>query len=367
VPIRQFQAGRHFHILHAEIEQIDLEHRQVKTSAGIRPYDRLVIALGGYTTMPDLPGLRRYALSFHSPAHALQLRNHLIDAVEAAHQTEDLQERQTWLTFVVGGAGDTGVELAAIIHDYLITGLFKEYPWLANIPMRIIVIGRAARLLPTSKPKTSQRVQRTLEQEGIEVITGTSITGVTETTVETSAGTIPARTLFWAAGITAQDVARQLPVQHAHNGAIHVDNYLRIPEYPDVYVIGDSSWAFDAITHEPVPATAQAARQQGMYVGQTITAEYTKRKVSPYQYKTLGHLALLGHYRGIAEVGPLTLGGPLAWLLWHFVYLLRNPSWTKRIRLVNDWLLSSILGREIGQLRLNDRETQKSRDPIPKV
>jgi NADH dehydrogenase len=367
VPIRDFQKGRRFHVLHAEVESIDLDRKEVLTSAGSRPYDILVIALGSHTAVPDLPGLREYAFPFHTPADALQLRNHLIDAIEAAHQTDDPQERREWLTFVVGGAGDTGIELAAIIHDYIITGLFREYPWLADAPLRVIVVGRAERILPMSKPSTSNLVRLTLEHEGIEVLTGRSIKGVTATTVETSSGVIPARTLFWAAGTTAPDVVRQLPVQHAPNGAVIVDDHLRIPRYPDVYVIGDSAWGYDSITGAPVPPTAQAARQQGYYVGKAIATEYAGRPAMPYRYTTLGHLALLGHYTGVAEVGPITFGGLPAWILWHLAYLLRNPSWNKRIRLVVDWLLSGILGRETGQLRLGTELPLRERVLEPKA
>lgn len=359
VPIRDFQKGRRFHVLHAEVESIDLDRKEVRTSADSRPYDILVIALGGHTAVPDLPGLRENAFPFHTPSDALQLRNHLIDAIEAAHQTDDPEERQAWLTFVVGGAGDTGIELAAIIHDYITTGLFGEYPWLADAPVRVVVVGRAERVLPMSEPNTSHLVRQALEQEGIEVLTGRSIKGVTETTVETSSGVIPARTLFWAAGTTAPDVVRQLPVQHARNGAVIVDDHLRIPGYPHVYVIGDSAWAYDSTTGAPVPPTAQASRLQGYYVGKAIATEYARRPARPYRYMTLGHLALLGRYTGVAEVGPITFGGLPAWILWHLAYLLRNPSWAKRIRLVVDWLLSGILGRETGQLRLGSELPQR--------
>ena len=367
VPIRDFQKGRRFHVLHAEVEGIDLDRKEVQTSAGPRPYDMLVIALGSHTVVPDLPGLRTYALPFHTPADALQLRNHLIDAIEAAHQTEDPQERREWLTFVVGGAGDTGVELAAIIHDYLVSGIFSAYPWVADAPVRIVLIGRPGRVLPMSKPSTSQLVRQVLEREGIEVLTGRSITGVTETTVEMSADVIPARTFFWAAGITPPDVVRQLPVPHARNGAILVDDHLRIPEHPEVYVIGDSAWAYDSATGDPIPATAQAAQLQGNYVGNAIAAECAKRTVRLYRYAPLGHMALLGHYTGVAEVGPFTFDGLPAFLLWHLTYLVRDPSWTKRIRLVVDWLLSGILGREIGQLRLGIGLPQRRRVPEAKT
>lgn len=351
VPIRDFQRGRRFHVLHAEIERIDLQRKEVHTSAGIRPYDRLVIALGSSTSVPDLPGLRAHAIPFYTPSDALLLRNRLVDAVEAAHRTMDPFERQSWLTFAVGGAGDTGVELAAIIHDYLHAGLFREYPWLVDASVRIVVVGRSERVLPTSKPQTSNLVHFVLEQEGITVLTGRSITAASEKAVETTHETIPARTLFWAAGITAPEVVRQLAVPQARNGAIKVDNFLRIPGFSEVYVIGDSSWAYDSTTGAPIPATAQAASHQGDYVGKAITLEESGKPVPAFRYATLGHLALLGYYKGVAELGPWTFDGVAAFLLWHLAYLVRNPSWVKRIRLVIDWALSAILGRDIGQLR----------------
>ena len=367
VPVRNFQKGRQFHVLHAEIESIDLDRKEVQTSVGSRPYDILVIALGSRVAVPDLPGLLEHALPFHTPADALELRNHLIDAIEAAHFATNPAERQEWLTFVVGGAGDTGIELAAIIHDYIITGLFGEYPWLADAPIRVVVVGRAQRVLPMSDPHTSDLVRQTLEQEGIEVWTGRSIIGVTDTAVQTSSEVIPARTLFWAAGITAPDVVRELPGQHAPNGAVIVDDHLRIPGYPDVYVIGDSAWAYDSTTGAPVPPTAQAARQQGYYVGEAIATECAGRPALPYRYTTLGHLALLGHRTGVARVGPIAFTGLPAWISWHLAYLLRNPSWDKRIRLVVDWLLSAILGRETGQLRLSTGLPQHRRVLVPKT
>jgi NADH:ubiquinone reductase (H+-translocating) len=352
VPIRAFQRRRRLHLLHAEVNRIDLDRREVETTAGARSYDVLVIALGSVTAVPDLPGLREHARIFHSPIDAMELRNHLIEAVEAAHQTDDAAERQAWLTFVVGGGGDTGVELAATIRTYLATGLLAAYPWLTETPPHIVLVGRADRLIPMSEPVTSDAVRRVLEEQGVEVLTGVAIEGVTDRSVRTSRGEIPTRTLFWAVGITAPQVVRELPLEHAANGAVVVNDHLRPATYPDVYVVGDAAWAFDAVNHAPVPPTAQAAEHEGRYVAATIAAGLTGQEAPPFRYHPRGHLALLGHDTGVARVGPLTFTGRLAWLLWHGYYLNHIPSVRNRLRLAADWLLSSVSGRETAQLPL---------------
>jgi NADH dehydrogenase len=312
----------------------------------------LVIAFGSITAVPPLPGLRERAFRFHSPADAIELRNHLIDALEAAHHTLDAEERSEWLTFVVGGGGDTGVELAATIRDYLEVGLLAEYPWLASERPRIVVVGRADRLVPMSTPATSAMVEKVLTELGIEVWTGVTIEGVTERAVQTSEGPIPARTLFWAAGISAPPVVAELSVDHARNGAVIVDGTLRIPGHSEVFVVGDSAWAFDGQTGEPAPPTAQAAEHMGLYVGNAIADLIEGREPKPFRFRTLGRLALLGERTGVAEVFGRAFDGIPAWLLWHGYYLSKIPSWRNRLRLLIALTLSEFTGRETAQLRL---------------
>lgn len=354
VPIRTFQRGKRFHVLQAEVQSVDLERRIVHTSVGDRPYDTLVLALGSQTTVPNLPGVREHARVFGTPAHAVELRNRLIDAIEAAHNAQDPSERREWLTFVISGGGDTGIELAAVISTYLHSGLFHEYPWLADAPVRIVLVGRAARLVPMSEPATSQAVRQVLEREGIEILTGVSVQGISERTVHTSAGDIPARTTFWAAGVSAPPVIRAIPVRHAANGALVVDDHLRLPEHPEVYAVGDSAWAFDSVTGAPLPPTAQAAEHMAIYVAQQIADSLTGHTTTPaFHFAPRGHLALLGRRTGVARVGRLTFSGIPAWLLWHAYYLSHLPSWRNRTQLLLDWLLSALAGRETGELRLS--------------
>ena len=160
------------------------------------------------------------------------LRNHLIEAIEQAHQATDPQERQEWLTFVVGGGGDTGVELAATIHSYLVGGMFARYPWLASAALRIVVVGHAPRLIPMSTETPRPRWSARWWPEGIEVMTGVGVTGATDRAVLTDRGPIACRTLFWAAGVAAPDLIKALPGEHAHNGALIVDDHLRPARAP---------------------------------------------------------------------------------------------------------------------------------------
>lgn len=354
VPIRSFQRGRSFHVLHAGVEEIDLDTKEVRTTAGPRPYDHLVIALGSQTSVPPVPGLREQVLLFHSTADALQLRNHVINALEEAHQCEDPEERQAWLTFVVGGGGDTGTELAATIHDYVASGLLAQYPWLTGTPARVVIVEQEDRLMPLSKKEVSEVVMRLITAEGVDLHLGAKVERVTDDRVYTSKGEIPARTVFWAAGTTAPEVVKKLPVKHERNGALTVDDNLRVPAHEEVCVVGDSAWICDAQTGDPVPPTAQAAEQEGRYVARVITDKVlgVQDAVPPFHFSSRGHLTLLAGHKAVGEIGSVTLSGLPAWLLWHGYYLSHLPLWRNRVRLATDWLLSGIIGRETGQLRL---------------
>ena len=360
VPIRSLQWGRSFHVLQANIQKVDLERREVVTSAGSRPFDTLVIALGSITAIPKLPGLAEHARVFRTATDALELRNHLIDAIETAHRTDDPDERQAWLTFVIGGGGDTGIELAATVHEYLHFGLFAEYPWLEDATPRVIVVGRAERLVPLGPEKTSSEIKRILEQEGVEVQTGVSITGATADTVQTSQGDIRTHTFFWAAGIAAPDVVRDISVPHARNGAILVDERLQVRDHEHVYVVGDAAWATTANNQEGVPPTAQAAEHEGEYVARAIAAQLAGETSPPFEFKTLGHLALLGRGTGVAEIGSTTVTGFPAWALWHGYYLTHIGTLRNRIRILADLFLSIITGRETAQLRIDPLESPEA-------
>ena len=365
VSLRGMQRNRPFHFLQADIQHIDVDRRVVTTSAGDRPYDTLVIAMGSQTSLPDLPGLKQHARRFASPQDAMELRNHLIDAIEAAHRVTDPAERAEWLTFVVAGAGDTGVELAATIHEYITNGLLAAYPWLARERPRVVLIGRNERVVPMSEPSASDAIHDALLRQGVEIMTSTSVTSATDRTVTTDKGTIAARTLYWAAGISAVPVAHDVDLEHARNGAIVVDDHLRAKNHPEIFVVGDSAWAFNANDGSSVPPTAQASESAGHYVANLI-----RRRIDgdlspskPYSFHSKGMLVVLGRDTAVAELGSHIITGLPAWAMWHGYYVATIPSWRNRVRLIVDLLASGITGRETTQLLLNPRPVPATAAP----
>jgi NADH dehydrogenase len=179
------------------VQRIDLERGVVTTSAAERSYDQLVIALGSVTTVPEkIPGAREHALVFRSPADAMQLRNRIIDALEGAHQATDEAARRAWLTFVVIGGGDTGTELAATIYDFAQHAVEKEYPWLVDEAIRVVVIESADRLVPLSSKAASERVRASLERRGITVHTGVGVDRIDEQAVYAGDLSVPTAPLI---------------------------------------------------------------------------------------------------------------------------------------------------------------------------
>ena len=356
VPLRSHQRGRSFHILHADVQRVDLERRTVTTSAGDRTYDRLIIALGSVTTIPDkVPGAREHALVFRSPADAMQLRNRIIDALEGAHQSVDVATRRAWLTFVVIGGGDTGTELAATMNDFARHAMEKEYPWLVDDPIRVVVVEAENRLSPLSAEATSRRIRESLERRGIIVHTGTNVERVGGDGVYAGDLMIPTHTVYWSAGISPPQLIRDIDAEHAKNGALLVDERLRVRGKSDVYAIGDNAWAVDSESGQAVPALAQAAEREASYVAGAIAAGLHGTVPKPFRFKKLGQMTLLGNYDAVAEIGNVTFTGPFAWFLWHAYYAMHLGSGRTRVHLVTAWFMAALFGRDTSEIPLNAR------------
>jgi NADH:ubiquinone reductase (H+-translocating) len=306
------------------------------------------------TTVPEsIPGAREHALVFRSPADAMQLRNRIIDALEGAHQATNAAERRAWLTFVVIGGGETGTELAPTIYDFAQRTLEKQYPWLVDEPIRVVVLESAERLVPLSSESVSRRVRDSLERRGVTVHTSAGVDRIDDEAVYARPLRVPARTVYWAAGVAPPQLVREINADHAKNGALLVDEHLRVRGHANVYAIGDNAWAVDSQSGQAVPALAQAAEREADYVAGAIVAGLRGTPLEPFHFKKLGQMTLLGNYDAVAEIGPLTFTGPPAWLMWHAYYASRIGSWRTRIYLVTGWVMAALFGRETSEIPLD--------------
>lgn len=345
-----------------EVDIVDFDRQRVslQTPEGRRRqigYDRLVLAAGSVSKLLPIPGVAEYAHGFRGMPEALYLRDHLIRQVDEAAATDDPAERAARLTFVVVGAGYTGTEVAA--HGQLLTRtLASQHPRLrvrpgrrGGIEPRWVLVDVAPTILPELDPRLARGATRVLQRRGVEIRTETSVERAQRDSVRLSDGEqIPTRTLVWCVGVRPDPLvaALGLPTEH---GRLVVDEYLTVPEHPDIFAIGDA--AAVPLPGEPgqiAPMTAQHAVRQGKLAARNVAASLGYGVRRPYRHRDLGFVVDLGGIQAVANPFGIPVGGPLAAAVTHGYHLFSIPA--NRLRIVNDWLLEALLPRQTVQLGL---------------
>jgi NADH dehydrogenase len=318
---------------------------------GSLPYDTLIVATGARHAYfgndawaPHAPGLK-------SIDDATEMRRRILIAFEAAEREGDPQRRREWMTFVIVGAGPTGVELAGALGEIANDALRRDFRSISPPDARIVLVEAVDRVLPTYPPGRSRSARRQLERLGVEVRTRTMVVHIDERDVRVRAGdteeTIPARTVLWAAGVLASSFARRVAAatgaETDRNGRVVVDDHLAVPGHPEIFVIGDAAlqpWK----QGRPVPGVAQGAIQSGRYVGRTIRARLAGVPTPPFRYSDRGDVAVIGRLSGVTNVGwlgPLGQAGGLpAWFLWLGIHIFYLIGFANRVVVVTRWAWS---------------------------
>ncbi len=297
-----------FAFIEAEVTAISLQDRRVETTSGTVPYDYLVMALGSVPHDFGVPGVLEYACTLKSPADAERIRNRIVESFEQASQTHgDDVKRRSYLTFVVVGGGATGVELAGSIRDYV--GLLCKNYGINRHEARVVLLEAADQLLPGMNPSFADKCRRDLASAGISVLLHSKVVRVQHDSVELSDGSkIPTYNVFWAAGVKPSPLTDVMGVEKIR-GRVAVDGFLRLPNHPEVYVLGDSAWVGGASTI--VPQTASAAVQEGKYVGRRLAAVLggSEEPQATFKYRDRGTMLSLGRFSGLSQLGGVTLSG----------------------------------------------------------
>jgi NADH dehydrogenase len=326
------------------------------------PYDHLVVALG---TVPDflrLPGVEDNSFTLKTLDDATRLRNHVIECLEQAEQSDDPEVRRRKLAFLVAGAGFAGTEMIAGIFD-LVHEALHLFPSLDAAEMRFALIHSRERILPDIGPELADTALRKLRARGIEFILGARVTGATEHLVTLDNGlSIPTETLVWTAGNRPNPVVAGFAIRRNRRGQLPVDDTLQVCGYDNIWALGDCAEVPDPANEGAFcPPTAQHAMRQGKAAARNIVAYELGLPLAPFRFKTLGFLVSLGHRTAAAELRGVKLTGIPAWLLWRGIYLVKLPGAEKRMRVLFDWIIDLFFPRDIA-LTKTDRPGRRGPD-----
>jgi NADH:ubiquinone reductase (H+-translocating) len=359
VPLRWIFRGRpHVRVMMGEVTGFDLARREVAVAPAVAgtqprtvPYDTLIVAGGSSYAYFGHDEWRSLALEVKSLDSALRVRGRILQAFEAAELEDDADARASWLTFVVVGAGPTGVEMAGQIAELARDTLPAEFRDSDPRTGRVFLVEMADRVLTSFPGSLSSRAAQSLEHLGVTVLLGQTLVDVQGDSVELQTGEgfrtrIPTRTVVWAAGVSASPLARDLGdacgAEVDRAGRVTVEPDLTLPGYPEVLVIGDMVRVRDARTGEPqtLPGLAPVAMQQGDYAGRLIGDRLSGRSTHAFRYFDKGTLATIGRARGVAEIHGLRLSGFPAWIIWLVVHLYFLIGFENRVMVLLRWAYS---------------------------
>ena len=344
---------RHVEVVVGDVEQIDLPQKRVLISHGYRnhslqlDYDHLVIALGAITNFYDLPGFAELALAMKSLPDAIQLRTHIIRHLEEANFECNRADRASLLTFVVAGGGFAGVETVAALNDFVREAV-RLYPNLCEGMLRVILVHSGPVILPELGESLGRYTRKVLARRGVEIRLNTRVVRMTEDNVSLAHHVpIPCRTLVWTGGIIPSPLISSLPCA-TERGRIVVNQFLQVPDWPDVWAVGDCAFVPDVRKPgKSHPPTAQHAIREGKVVAHNIAAAVLGRPRKSFSFTTIGQLASLGRRTGVARIFGFNFSGFFAWWMWRTVYLSKLPGLDKKVRVAFDWTLDLLFPKDV--------------------
>jgi len=323
----------------AEVRGVDLESREVLTDGESFSYDYLVLAGGSTTNFFGNDGLAEHAFGMKNVEDADRLRNHILSAFEAAARTDDPVRRDALLTFVLVGAGPTGVELAGQLSLLVRRTLAREFPSLDLGRARVILVNAGESVLETFPERLQRDALRRLEGMGVELRLGQVVESVEDGIVTFADGSrIGSTTVVWAAGVRAADLAGTLDAPLGRAGRVQVTPSLHLDEHPEVFVVGDMAYLEGYNGGGAYPMVAQVAMQQGRLAAKNIMARESRRPLGRFKYFDKGQMAIIGRRSAVVDGFGVQLRGGLAWLAWLGLHLLYLRGFRNRLVVMLDWV-----------------------------
>jgi len=337
-PIRGILRGqKNLSVLLGEAVSVDVDARRVKLADGAElSYDLLVVATGATHSYFGHPEWERDAPGLKTIDDALEIRRRVLLAFEAAEREADPELQKALLTFVVIGAGPTGVELAGALSEIARQTMVRDFRNIKPESARVILLEGKDRVLPPYPPDLSEKARRQLVDLGVEVITGAIVTGVTGSEVRYGDRVIPTRTVLWGAGVQASPLARSLGAPLDRAGRVLVEPPLTIPGHPEVFVIGDLA-AVRQHDGSFVPGVAPAAIQEGQHTAMNLERAVEGQPLRAFKYRDKGSLATIGRAAAVADFGRIRFGGFVAWMAWLVIHIFFLIGFRNRFLVITQW------------------------------
>lgn len=324
--------------LFANVCGVDAAAKTVQLDdGGSIPYDTLILATGARHAYFGHDEWEPFAPGLKTLEDATTLRRRILVAFERAERETDPDARAALLTFVVIGAGPTGVEMAGTIADLAKDTLPQDFRHIDTRKARVVLIEAGSRVLAGFPDDLSAYAQASLEKLGVEVMLGEPVTECSADGVVFGGKRLEARTIVWAAGVRASRAAEWLnaPADRAHR--LQVEPDLTVPGHPDIFAVGDTV-TIKGPDGNPVPGIAPAAKQEGRYVAALIKARLNGKTLPPFRYKHAGSLAQIGKKKAVIDFGWLKLRGSLAWWIWGLAHIYFLIGVRHRIAVAMNWL-----------------------------
>ena len=333
-------------VLLGEAADIDPDKNHIWLKDGAEfEYDTLIVATGSQTSYYGNESWREFAPSLKSVEEATAIRHKILVAFERAERATSLEDVKAWLTFVIVGAGATGLELAGALAEIANETLRHDFRNINPSEARILLVEGGARILPAFPEDLSTRAEKLVRKLGVEILKGVKVTRIDDDGVmlerPTGSESLRAKTVLWAGGITSNEFGRKLAERvHAQTdriGRIPVTPQLTLPHYPNIFVVGDLALATGK-NGKPLPGVAQVAMQGGRYAAQVIRARLEKKpEPPPFHYFDKGDMAVIGRAAAVANIFGFHLSGLPAWLVWLFIHLMYIVEFQSRVLVFIQW------------------------------
>ncbi len=362
-PIRSIlRKQKNVTVVLGEVTGVDKERKSVLVSTVDRErvpvaYDYLILATGATHSYFGHNEFEEFAPGLKSLADAVSARNRILQAFEQAEAEDDPSRYRDLLTFILVGAGPTGVEMASALAILVRTTLKSDFRRIDPTSARIVLVDMAPRVLPPFSEDLSEAAKRRLEDLGVEVRLGHSVDQIDDDGIVVAGERIASKTVIWTAGVAPSPAGKWLKVETDRAGRVRVQKDVTVPGHPEIFVVGDTA-SFEE-NGKPLPGVAQVAMQQGRYAGKVIHSRVNgETPPGPFSYFDKGNMAVVGKGFAVLESHKVRVSGFGAWLAWAAIHLQFLATSSLRLTVFLQWVWTYITGQRGSRLIVNHHAPQ---------